>query len=129
MGQRFVSTVGSCYLPQNRIGRQGSFQSKRIRSRRSVKGLSVYLAFFLLFSLTYVWIRTSVIRQGYVLGELEKKHQILVEDQKKLTVEVATLKSPQRLREWAHSLGLQSPEDHQIIFPDSDRIPDTSLAQ
>jgi cell division protein FtsL len=53
-------------------------------------------------ALFYVWTHVATVRLGYDLSAEAKIHEKLVEANRGLRIEIATLKSPQRLKELAH---------------------------
>lgn len=74
-------------------------------------------AFMAILSLFTIWSRVQIVQYGYEINDLRKKHMVLVEQSKKLSVEVATLKSPQRLERIAiEKLKMQAPSQEQIKF-------------
>jgi cell division protein FtsL len=87
----------------------------------SRKGNLVFLALFLLFligaSLVYVWSRIQVIQAGYEISHAMKTGRGLVEENKKLRVEMATLKSYARIEKFAtEELGMSKPSPDQVII-------------
>lgn len=60
--------------------------------------------------------RLMVVQLGYALSEVTSENRKLRTESRKLMVEVATLRSPRRLRKLAvEQLGLVEPGPHQII--------------
>lgn len=71
-----------------------------------------FLAIVLVF---YVWVRYQIVTYGYDINTLQEKQSRLVEEGKKLKVELATLKSPQRIEQVAkEKLKMQTPTASQI---------------
>jgi len=68
-------------------------------------------------ALTYVWFRTSITSIDYrIAGEMHRRDALL-EENRKLKVEIATLKSPGRIESIARAkLGMRYPERDQVIF-------------
>ncbi len=89
----------------------------RMDSRRSPLLLSAILLFFLIGgSLVYVWSRIQVIQVGYEISNAMKAGRELVEENKRLRVEAATLKSYSRIeRIAAEELGMMKPGPGQVI--------------
>jgi len=81
----------------------------------------VFLIIFMLFifmgsGIGYVWSNFERTQIGYDLSQLKKKEMALREINRKLRVELATLKSPQYLEAVAtQKLGLTQPKPEQII--------------
>ena len=64
-----------------------------------------------------VWIKLSILRMAYELSKGRELQQQLLVEQKKLSVEAASLRSPKRLAVVAEEkLGLLSPSENQIIY-------------
>ena len=87
----------------------------------SQKGSLLFLTLFLLFliggALVYVWSRIQVIQAGYEISNAMKAGRGLVEENKKLRVEMATLKSYARIEKLAtDELGMSKPRPDQVII-------------
>jgi len=66
--------------------------------------------------LLHVWLRLQVVHMGYVLSTTSKLQNRLEQERRELTVELATLTSPDRLEAMARRrLGLTPPEKGQVI--------------
>ena len=64
----------------------------------------------------YTWSRVQCIRTGYEITKEENRRQVLVTLKNKLKVELAHLKSPERIAEIAKDqLGLTTPAPEQIM--------------
>jgi cell division protein FtsL len=89
------------------------------KAKGKARGL---LAFFIIASLIvcslfYVWSRVLVINLGYELSEAMDKHGKLTQENKKLHIEVALLKSPARIERIAQEeLNMGKPLPGQIIL-------------
>ena len=81
--------------------------------------LATIIAIFLwlLFSgFGYVWCRVQVVNLGYLLSDIHRLHTRLVNDNKKLHLELARLKAPERVQRIAiEKLGLKHPTKDQIV--------------
>lgn len=63
-----------------------------------------------------VWTRTESLRLGYSIAQAHEESERLLADRARLQAEVATLKSPIRVRKLASAkLGLQPPVPEQVI--------------
>ncbi len=80
-------------------------------------GIGVLLLLILMGEmLFYTWCRVQCIRTGYKITEEKKRNRELINLQKNLQVELAGLKSPDRIGRIARErLGLIIPEPKQII--------------
>ncbi|MBI1909766.1 MAG: cell division protein FtsL [Deltaproteobacteria bacterium] len=88
------------------------FQKKRL-----LKDFTVLIVSLMVCSLFYVWSRIQTLEKGYRLGELRKTHDELKEIYHSLSLEAATLKSPQRLETIGRErFGLVPPRESQLIF-------------
>lgn len=76
------------------------------------------LAFFIFLAvLLYVWQRVNVIEMGYRIEALEKERKELLQKNKALLIEAASLGSPRRIEEIAISqLGMVRPSPGQMVF-------------
>ena len=98
------------------------WMDQRARSRPIAlkSNLLVLFTLFLLFliggSLFYVWSRIQVFQLGYEISNALKEERALTEDNKKLRVEVATLKSYARIEKLAvEELKMAKPKPDQVI--------------
>jgi cell division protein FtsL len=81
--------------------------------------LAVWVCLFSVFIaelLIYTWVRVQCVRVGYEISELTKEQQRLNELQANLKVELARLRTPQRIIRIAHEkLGLTLPTSRQMM--------------
>ncbi|NCO60503.1 MAG: hypothetical protein COZ70_08890 [Deltaproteobacteria bacterium CG_4_8_14_3_um_filter_51_11] len=85
-------------------------------SRRQVLLVFTLLTFFTLSGIGYVWSNFERTQVSYKLSELKKHELILKENNKKLRIELATLKSTHHLENTAMTkLGLNQPSPSQIV--------------
>jgi cell division protein FtsL len=84
-----------------------------------IKSMGLWLVLLLVFILelfSYTWCRVQCIRLGYEIAKETKNHQRLVTLQNNLKIELASLKSPERLAEIAkHKFNLKIPTSKQVI--------------
>lgn len=66
-------------------------------------------------ALFYVWSHVATVRLGFDLSRAGETHRALLEENRALRVEVASLKAPERLKEIAAKTGLQAPRADQIV--------------
>ena len=77
---------------------------------------TLLLLFFIGGSLFYVWTRIQVIQLGYEISNVLKEERALTEGNKKLRVEIATLKSYARIEKLAvEDLKMAKPKPEQVI--------------
>ena len=88
---------------------------KRIKLRRLFLFAFVTL-FFIGGSLFYVWSRIQVIRLGYEISSALKEEKALADANKRLRLEIATLKSYARIEKVAvEELRMAKPKPEQVI--------------
>jgi cell division protein FtsL len=74
------------------------------------------MLFFIGGSLFYVWSRIQVIQIGYQISNALEEERALTETNKKLRVEIATLKSYTRIEKFAvEELRMAKPKPEQVI--------------
>jgi len=80
--------------------------------------LMILLLFFMIGgSLVYVWSRIQVIQAGYEISNAIKAARVLAEENKRLRVEVATLKSYARIERLAiEELGMSKSRPDQVVI-------------
>lgn len=70
----------------------------------------------ILAALFYVWTHVASVRLGYEISRAGEAHRSLIEENRALRVEVASLKDPKRLAALAtEKYGLAAPKPSQII--------------
>jgi len=77
---------------------------------------TLLMLFFIGGSLFYVWTRIQVIQLGYEISNVLKEERALTEANKKLRLEIATLKSYARIEKLAvEDLKMAKPKPEQVI--------------
>lgn len=72
--------------------------------------LAVIMALF------YIWSRVQIVQIGYEINHLKQQQQVLVDQNKKLKMELMVLKSPEVLHQLAEKeLNLKVPNNNQIV--------------
>ena len=103
---------------RNRIlwsGEDSKARPKRIKLSRLAL-FALLMLFFIGGSLFYVWSRIQVIRLGYEISSVLKEEKALTEANKKLRLEIATLKSYARIERLAvEELRMVKPKPQQVI--------------
>jgi cell division protein FtsL len=91
----------------------------KTRSRPRRSNLLVFvvpLLLLILSSLFFVWSRIQVIQLGYEISQALKQGRTLDEGNKRLKLEIATLKSYSRIEKIAvEDLGLSKPKPDQVV--------------
>ena len=92
---------------------------KKVASRWRQRKLTTVAAIFLWLLISgfgYVWCRVQVVELGYQLSDIHGLHTRLLNDNKKLRLELARLKAPERVERIAiQQLGLRHPSKDQIV--------------
>ena len=95
-------------LPKEKI-------ASKWRQRRFATIAAIFL-WLLLSGFGYVWCRVQVVELGYQLSDIHRLHTRLLNDNKKLHLELARLKAPKRVQRIAiEKLGLKHPTKDQIV--------------
>lgn len=90
-------------------------QPKEKLSSGPLKYLVLLAAFFLPGVLIYIWLHVQEVNLGYDMAKAQKQKRELLETNKKLRIQLANLKSPERIEGIALTkLGLKTPEKGQI---------------
>ncbi|MGD8370587.1 MAG: cell division protein FtsL [Syntrophobacterales bacterium] len=86
-----------------------------LKNRRIFATVAVFV-WLLLSGFGYVWCRVQVVHLGYLLSDVHRIHTQLLNDNKKLHLELARLKAPERVERIAiQQLGLRHPTKEQIV--------------
>ena len=90
-------------------------QPKEKLPRGPLKYLVILLAFFVPGVLVYIWLHVQAVNLSYDIARAQKQKGALMEINKKLRIQLANMKSPERIEGIALTqLGLRSPEKGQI---------------
>jgi cell division protein FtsL len=92
-------------------------KKKNIRNNKIIGVWIVLVLIFIAELFFYTWCRVRCVRVGYAVTEQRANHQHLIASQKNLRIELARLKSPERITKLAKDrLGLVTPDPKQTIF-------------
>lgn len=68
-------------------------------------------------ALIYAWSSLNIVHIGYEMAQALNERENLIEINKKLKVELAILRSPDRIEAVAvHKLGMRTPKSHEFII-------------
>jgi cell division protein FtsL len=96
-------------------GEDSKSRTKRVKWRHLLY-FTLMMFLFVGCSLFYVWSRIQVIRFGYDISNVLKEEKRLSETNKKLRLEIATLKSYPRIERFAvEELRMAKPRPEQVI--------------
>ena len=88
--------------------------TKKTGSSLAIIWLAIMLVFIAeLFA--YTWCRVQSIRVGYAIAAENRRYQHQSMIRKKLTVELAHMRSPKRIEVLGRQLGLVTPSPRQIV--------------
>lgn len=80
--------------------------------------LAIWVALMVVFMaelLVYTWCRVQYVQTGYEITEATNEQQRLMELHRKLQVEEARLRSPERVMRIARQRGLVMPDSKQVV--------------
>ncbi len=100
-------------------GGQGSSRNRRLRPlRKTMTGLWIVLmVLFFVEALFYAWCRVQCVNAGYGIDRENGRHQALLKERNTLRIELARLKSPERIETIARTrLGLVMPDVQQKVM-------------
>ncbi len=84
-------------------------------SWKQIWAVMMILLFIMLSGIGYVWSGFEGTQLGYDLSELKRKEMKLLEENRKLRLELARLRSPSYLEKAIRGLGLKEPVAEQVI--------------
>ena len=87
--------------------------------RREMAHFSIAMVVLFVFVMMYAWQHFSAIEYGYRIEALQSQKAGLVEVNRALRLEDASLRDPGRIDQLARHMGLQSPTAGQIIMLDT----------
>lgn len=90
-----------------------------LRRELEMKQFGVALCCLFLLVMTFAWQHFRAIEYGYKIETLKMQCDGLVEQNRLLRLDEASLRDPQRIDALARQLGLQSPQAGQVIRMDS----------
>ncbi|MBI3399354.1 MAG: cell division protein FtsL [Deltaproteobacteria bacterium] len=100
-----------------------ALSQQRIRQRNAAKESGFLfsaiksIVVVLIVTLFYLWSRLAVVSLGYEIADANKERAELISLNKRLKLEILTLKSPERIEAFAgNKLGLVYPKREQIIM-------------
>ena len=88
------------------------------RRGREMRHFAMALACLFLLVMTYAWQHFKAIEYGYQIESLKIQRDNMVETNRELHLEDATLRNPERIDVMARKLGLQSPQAGQVMHLD-----------
>jgi cell division protein FtsL len=92
---------------------------------REMRQFGTALGLLFLLVMTFAWQHYKAIEYGYQIEGLKAQRNGLVEVNRALRLEEASLRDPSRIDNWARAHGLQPPQPGQVIPMDT-AMPDSS---
>src|SRR3990167_7737318 len=97
------------------VRRQRTFTKEDFVKAKFIFRLFFLVAFTAILSLFYIWSRAQIVNTGYEINLLKGKQRTLMEENKRLRLEMATLDSPLRIEQVARDqLGMESVQPAQV---------------
>src|SRR5713101_7978952 len=93
---------------------------------REMKQFGIALCCLFLLVMTYAWQHFKAIEYGYKIESVKTQRDGLVEMNRALRLEEASLRDPERIDTLARRLGLQSPQAGQVMHMDT-AVPDSAM--
>jgi cell division protein FtsL len=115
----------SCWLGTPEVYFRKSIDNSRLvkvedpRRAREMKHFGIALCCLFLLVMTYALEHLRAIEYGYKIEAVKTQRDGLLEMNRALRLEEASLRDPERIDLMAHRLGLQSPQPGQVIQMDS----------
>lgn len=85
------------------------------RRGREMRQFGIALCCLFLLVMTYAWQHFKAIEYGYQIESLKMQRDSMVEMNRELHLEDASLRNPERIDLMARKLGLQSPQAGQVV--------------
>jgi cell division protein FtsL len=95
------------------------------RRTREMRQFGIALACLFLFVMAYAFQHFKAIEYGYKIEALKSQRTSLIEMNRALRLEEASLRDPERIDRMAREMGLQSPQAGQVVRMDTS-LPDGS---
>jgi cell division protein FtsL len=97
------------------------------KRRREMISFGITLSVFFLFVMVYLWQHFSAIEYGYRIEQLKVQRDTIVESNRALNLEAASLKDLERIERLAIQMGMQRPADGQWQAMESATDPSTPV--
>lgn len=99
------------------------------KRRREIRMFSACVAALFVMMLVYAWQHFRSIEYGYKIEAQKAEHDRLVEMNRTLKLEAASLRDPGRIDTLARQMGLESPEPGQVVQMNPDEAGSPIMAQ
>ncbi|MFQ5466209.1 MAG: hypothetical protein ACE5EI_09805 [Thermodesulfobacteriota bacterium] len=122
MARTIIRRTASATAGAGKARGAGALRGQDVKSRRNLRDMGFFYTAVISFSALFVlisvilWTRLMVVNIGYDISRTNAERGRLIEKNKRLTLELMALKSPERIeRIAAGRLGLVYPSGSQII--------------
>jgi cell division protein FtsL len=114
-GRRSVAGITPEFYFQKTIDNSRLVKISDPQRRREIRMFSASVAALFLLMMFYAWQHFSSIEYGYRIEAQKAERERLVEMNRTLKLEAASLRDPSRIDALARQMGLESPEPGQMI--------------
>jgi hypothetical protein len=121
-GRRSVAGITPEFYFQKTIDNSRLVKIVDPQRRREIRMFSTSVAALFLVMMFYAWQHFSSIEYGYKIEAQKTEHERLVEVNRTLRLEAASLRDPGRIDSLARQMGLESPQPGQVIRLNPDDI-------
>jgi cell division protein FtsL len=97
------------------------------KRRREMISFGISLSVFFLLVMVYLWQHFSAIEYGYRIEQLKAQRDVIVESNRALSLEAASLKDLSRIEQLALQMGMRRPADGQWQPMESTTDPSTPV--
>jgi hypothetical protein len=128
-GRRSVAGITPEFYFQKTIDNSRLVKISDPKRRREIRMFSASVAALFLVMMFYAWQHFSSIEYGYKIEAQKTERERLVEVNRTLKLEAASLRDPGRIDTLARQMGLESPQPGQVIRLNPDDVGAPIMAQ
>ena len=128
-GRRSVAGITPEFYFQKTIDNSRLVKISDPQRRREIRMFSASVAALFLVMMFYAWQHFSSIEYGYKIEAQKTERERLVEVNRTLKLEAASLRDPGRIDALARQMGLESPQPGQVIRLNPDDVGAPIMAQ
>jgi hypothetical protein len=128
-GRRSVAGITPEFYFQKTIDNSRLVKISDPQRRREIRMFSASVAALFLVMMFYAWQHFSSIEYGYRIEAQKAERERLVEVNRTLKLEAASLRDPGRIDALARQMGLESPQPGQVIRLNPDDVSAPIMAQ
>jgi hypothetical protein len=128
-GRRSVAGLTPEFYFQKTIDNSRLVKIVDPQRRREIRMFSTSVAALFLVMMFYAWQHFSSIEYGYKIEAQKTEHERLVEVNRTLKLEAASLRDPGRIDTLARQMGLESPQPGQVIRLNPENVDGPIMAQ